>query len=71
MVSRLEKVYPVVPDQADDAVFEGETSRPDPRPEVLERFGLAEPGKGVAQNVENDIDGTILLYISRAVQSIK
>jgi hypothetical protein len=65
MIPRLEEVYAVVPYEIDDAMLEAEPPRPYIRSEILEGFGLAEPGEGVAQDVQDELedpDGVFPVY---------
>jgi len=42
MVSGLEEIDAVVPDKINDAVLLGQSSRPDARGKIFERFGFAD-----------------------------
>jgi hypothetical protein len=50
MVSRLQKVNLIVPNQVNDTVFLRQPSGPGAWGKILERFGFADSNKRVAQN---------------------
>lgn len=57
MVPRLQEIDAVAADQIDDAVLLGKAAGPDAGGKVFQRFRLADPGKGIAQNRFHDDQG--------------
>ena len=56
VVSSLQKVNVLVRDQVKDSMLLREPPRPDTRPEVLERLGLADSGERVSHDGLDDVD---------------
>lgn len=57
MVSGLQKIYAFVAYEIDNAMFLRQPPRPTAGRKVLERFGLADPLEGIAQDSLNQIEG--------------
>ena len=50
MVSGLQEIDPVVPDEIDEAMFLSEAAGPDAWSQIFERFRLADSGKGISHD---------------------
>ena len=57
MIPGLEEVDTVVADEVNEAVFLGETARPDTGGEILERFRLADAAEGIAHDRFDQVEG--------------
>lgn len=57
MIPTLEKIDPVIADEVDNAMFLGEAAGPDAGGEILEGFGFADAGEGIAHDGLYQVEG--------------
>lgn len=50
MISSLKKINPVIANEVNEAMFLGETARPDSGGKILKRFGLANASKWITHD---------------------
>jgi hypothetical protein len=58
MVTSLYEINPVMPDNVNESMFLGNSSRPDARPDKFERFGFANALKRVSHDGFDQLKNT-------------
>jgi len=57
VIAGLQKVYPIVAHQIDEAMLLCQPAGPNACPQMLQRFGFANPPERGAQNGFNEVEG--------------